>query len=375
MEKMAYCKPLLRGISAGCMLGLAGLLLGCASDPAPEVQDTRYFPPIGEAVWETADPGSLGWKTEELDGLYDFLEANGTRAFLVLHNGKIVVEQYWGRDVLGNVPFGRETAWYWASAGKAITAFMVGMAQQDGHLRLDDPASAYLGEGWTSMPPAREAGISVRHQLTMSTGLSYDVPDLNCTAPACLSYAADAGTQWYYHNAPYLLLKQVVSAATGMDYRTYTQERIGRRIGMGGAWRGDGLQDVYWSTARDMARFGLLVLHEGQWAGEALLSDKAYLRDMLSPSQAMNSAYGYLWWLNGQDAIIYPGLPDRFGLPLAANAPGDLRAAMGKNGQLLDIVPSEGLVVVRMGEAPDGALVPIAFHDEMWARIGRVLGK
>ena len=51
----------------------------------------------------------------------------------------------------------------------------------------------------------------------------------------------------------------------------------------------------------------------------------------------------------------------------------DLFAGMGKNGQFLDIIPSKNLVVVRMGEAPDGSLVPITFHNEMWEKINLVI--
>jgi hypothetical protein len=73
-----------------------------------------------------------------------------------------------------------------------------------------------------------------------------------------------------------------------------------------------------------------------------------------------------LWWLNGQSSIRYPGLPISFNAELASNAPSDLIAGAGKNGQFVDVIPSMNLVVIRMGEAPDGAAVPIQFHNEMW---------
>ena len=55
------------------------------------------------------------------------------------------------------------------------------------------------------------------------------------------------------------------------------------------------------------------------------------------------------------------------------DAPDDLFAAAGKNGQFLDVIPSENIVVVRMGEAPDGSLVPIQFHNEMWEKISDLI--
>jgi hypothetical protein len=74
-----------------------------------------------------------------------------------------------------------------------------------------------------------------------------------------------------------------------------------------------------------------------------------------------------LWWLNGKGKVIYPGLPNTFSSDIAPTAPADLFAAMGKNGQFIDVVPSQNLVVIRMGEAPDNSLVPVKFHDDMWA--------
>lgn len=69
------------------------------------------------------------------------------------------------------------------------------------------------------------------------------------------------------------------------------------------------------------------------------------------------------------------GLSTSFNTKLSSNTPNDLIAAMGKNGQFIDIVPSQNLVVIRMGEAPNGTLVPIEFNDEMWKKLNSVLNK
>jgi hypothetical protein len=60
-------------------------------------------------------------------------------------------------------------------------------------------------------------------------------------------------------------------------------------------------------------------------------------------------------------------------MPLSTNAPSDIFAAMGKNGQFIDVVPSRKIVVIRMGEAPDNSLVPITFHDDMWGKINSII--
>jgi hypothetical protein len=60
---------------------------------------------------------------------------------------------------------------------------------------------------------------------------------------------------------------------------------------------------------------------------------------------------------------------------LSENAPNDLFAGMGKNGQFVEIIPSKNFVVIRMGEAPDESLVPISFHNEMWEKIELVINE
>lgn len=86
-----------------------------------------YFPPISGTTWDSISPQSIGWCQEKIDSLYNYLDANNTKAFIVLKDGKIVLEKYFGT-------FDQNSLWYWASAGKTITSFMTGIAQQEGYL-------------------------------------------------------------------------------------------------------------------------------------------------------------------------------------------------------------------------------------------------
>lgn len=339
----------------------------------PSEEASLYFPPLTLDEWLETEPIDLGWNTTAIPSLLTYLEQNNTRAFIILKDGKIVVEEYFGSTILGTAPFKENSQWYWASAGKTLTATLVGIAQQEGSLNINDPTSNYLGTGWTSMQAEKEQLIQVQNQLTMTTGLDYEVSDLDCTLPSCLSYKTDPGQQWYYHNAPYTLLEKVVENATSTNYNAYTDQKIESKIGMNGQWRMTGYNNVYWSTARDMARFGLLILNEGKWESTVVLSDRDYYNQMVSTSQELNPSYGYLWWLNGKNAIVLLGLTSSFTVPLSENAPDDLFAGMGKNGQFVEVIPSQNIVVIRMGESPDGSLVPILFHDEMWEKINLVL--
>lgn len=321
-----------------------------------------YFPPVSGTQWDTLSPSSLGWCQDRIDSLYQFLEDKNTKSFIVLKDGRMVLEKYFGT-------YERDSIWYWASAGKSLAAFLVGMAQEQGHLDINDPVSDYLGVGWTSLTPTQEMSVTIRHQISMTTGFEYNVPDPDCLADSCLLYRTDPDSQWYYHNAPYRLVQDVVDSATGLRLWQYTAQQLGSSIGLGGFW----FQYVRWGKARDMARFGLLCLNEGVWDGDTILGDTAYFQAMVNTSNAHNASYGYLWWLNGKGSIIYPGFPLAFPFDLVPSAPADMYAALGKNDQKIYVVPSEGLVVVRQGNAADSIFAgPTTFDDDLWTMINNL---
>lgn len=312
-----------------------------------------YFPPTSGDGWATTDPTTLGYCTAGLDSLDTFLEASNSKAFILLKDGKIVHERYFGT-------FTSDSLWLWNSAGKSLTAFIVGLAQQDGFLDINEPTSTYLGTGWTMATPQQEAAITVRNQLTMTTGLDDGVPQQDCTDPECLLYKADAGTRWAYHNGPYTLLDGVIEGATGESLNVYKLRKLRASTGITGVYLQFGWNNVHASTPRSMARFGLLMLAEGSWDGTPILTDTAYFRQMITPSQTINPSYGYLWWLNGQDKFRLPGSQIDFTIPLMPGLASDAYAALGKNGQIISVTPSTNEVWIRMGEAPDGQSALVA---------------
>lgn len=324
-----------------------------------------YFPPIVGNTWDTLSPARFNYCQKRIDSLYAFLDSQGTKAFILLKDGKIVLEQYFGTHTV-NTPY------QWNSAGKTITSFMVGIAQQEGRLSISDTTSKYLGRGWTNCTPAQENAITVRHQLTMSSGLDDGVPDNYCTDDTCLIYKAPAGTRWAYHNAPYTLLDSVIRVATGVPLNTYINQKLKTPTGMTGAFYQVGYNNVFLSTARSMARFGLLILNKGKWNGRAVMTDTNYFNQMVNTSQQINKSYGYLWWLNGKQSFMVPQSQIVFPGPLFPHAPAETIAAMGKDGQFLNIVPSQNLVWLRMGEQPNSALVPFLLNDQIWEYINKL---
>lgn len=357
--------------------GLCGLLfltiVGCskgdkADNPVtdPDPNSTLYFPPTGADEWETVSMTELNWNTTAQEPLLNLLEENGTKAFIILKDGKIAMEAYFGN-------FSKDSIWYWASAGKTLTAFTVGIAQEKNLLNIENKTSFYLGEGWTTAITEKEDLIRVRHQLTMTSGLKDT--SFDCITPDCLEYLADAGTRWAYHNGPYTLLQKVVSEATNTPWSAFFNTHLRNKIGMNGFWTStNGDNSVYFSTARSMARFGLLNLNEGVWDSTTILADSDFIAHMKNTSQELNESYGYLWWLNGKESYMAPAVQLTFNGELIPNAPEDTFSGLGKNDQKLYVVPSIGLVVVRMGEdSGESLLGPSSFDNALWEKINDLI--
>jgi len=335
--------------------------------PASKAQ-SLYFPPLGAtANWESVSPSSLGWCSVKIDTLYNFLQKENTKGFIVLKDGKIVLEKYFGT-------FTKDSIWYWASAGKTITSFLIGHAQENGSLSIADVSSKYLGNGWTNCTTLQESKIKIRNQLSMTSGLDDGVSDNHCTKDTCLNYLADAGNRWAYHNAPYTLLEKVLETATGKKINLYTQSALMAKTGMNGLWFTLGYDNIFYSKVRSMARFGLLFQNKCVWAKDTLLKDTAYVNQMTNTSQTLNKGYGYLWWLNGKGSYMIPTLQTVIPGSYAPDAPADMFSGIGKNGQIVSISKSLGIVFVRMGNAPGTFIeVPTVFCNQIWKRLNDVM--
>src|SRR5262249_43615011 len=150
-----------------------------------------------------------------------------------------------------------------ASIQKSLVAFLMVMACERGLPAYDQPVSFYVGPGWSKATPEQESVITVRHLLTMSSGLNDS-----------LVYDAPAGTQWFYNTGAYSLLPRMLPTITGTDLQSLTASWLLAPVGMRESHWVDrpwarGMEAAntmgFATTARDLARFGLLVLAEGTW--------------------------------------------------------------------------------------------------------------
>ncbi|MCB0819239.1 MAG: serine hydrolase [Bacteroidetes bacterium] len=323
-----------------------------------------YYPPLSGSTWETISQNDLGWCPDSVQALIDYADLNNSKALIVLKDGKIALEHYFDT-------FTADSIWYWASAGKSLTAFLTGLAQEQGYLNINDTTSSYLGPGWTSLTSEQEEKITILNQLTMTTGLDDGYGDVDCTIDTCLQYLADPGTRWAYHNAPYTLIDPVIENATGVTMNNFLFTNLSLTTGIFGVYLYLDFNHVFFSTARSMARFGLLCQNNAIWNQNAILEDQDYFQNMVNPSQDLNKSYGYLWWLNGQESFMLPGLQTIFPGMLMPDSPADVYSAIGRDVQCVMISPSTGYVIVRMGEAPDGvsSLVPTILPNMLWKKV------
>jgi CubicO group peptidase (beta-lactamase class C family) len=347
------------------------VFLSCSTsnEPTPTpILEQMYFPPNdGSTTWETKSIADAGLKQSGVQPLLDFLNLKHTKGFIILINGRIVMENYFNGHS-ATLPF------YWASAGKTLTSSVTGIAQQEGLLNINNKVSQYIGTSWTNAPLVKENLITCKNLLTMTSGLDDAANDNvdptldDCVAPSCLVFKNDAGTRWAYDNV-YVKLQDVVASATGQTWNNYFNSKLKAKIGMDGQWIQSNNNSVYWSTTKSMARFGLLALNNGNWNGTQIINS-VYFNEATNTSQNLNLSYGYLWWLNGKSSAMVPSIQTVFQSSLIPNAPADMFCALGKNDQKIYVVPSKKMVVIRMGDAADASNFALTtFDNDLWIKL------
>ena len=291
---------------------------------------TDYFPPLA-GEWATVSAAEAGFTEAGLAEVLALVERSNSQSFVLTIDGRIVAEQYWqGADATTRRDI--------ASAQKSVTSTLVGLARDRGLLTLDQTVTSILGAGWSAAAAADEALITVRHLLTMTSGLD----------PVTLQRTRAPGTVWEYNTDAYQKLRPVLEAVTGTDINTLSGDWLFAELGIDAqSWyprpaAKDALGNVIWGlniTAREMVRFGLLAMRGGQWAGNQLTAPDWFAEAWTAIPQKAD--YGYLWWLLGKGRLGRRG------------APADLVAALGAQDQKIYVIPSTGLVLARQGGAAD----------------------
>lgn len=327
-------------LAAGVTLGL--LALGSGS---PRRLET--LGPVGTV--ELA--GSLEPRARAgLEGAVAFAGASDrTRSLIVWHRGRPVVEAYFH----GQIAVAPQNV---KSITKSLDALLVGLAVDRGLIEsVDDPVARYLPERMAAAGDPRLAGLTVRHLLTMTSGLAgvdygafQSSPDWNAFVLA-QPLARPPGERFEYDTPVTHLLSELVARVAGSDLTSFANRYLLAPIGAHiDTWRRGprgiemGGNDAY-LKATDLARLGELVRRGGEWEGRRVISAEwltaALTRQVVPPEPTINHGtvgvrgYGYLWWLIELDGE--PGW-----------------AALGHGGQYLAIFPARELVVVVTSHWP-----------------------
>ena len=328
-----------------------------------------YFPPNNDE-WETVSPESVGWDSRRLNAALDLAGTRDSTGVVILHQGRILAERYW--DAPDSATYNLFLQGYnaqghaiedVASAQKSVVAILAGIAQERGYLSLEDSVTEYLGEGWSQASSEQENAIRIQHLLSMNSGLAED-----------FSFEAEPGNKWFYNTPVYHSVMRVLMAATGLDRNGLTVGWISEPLGLQNTfwtprpWADAAIATGLSTTARELARFGLMIQAGGIWGDEVIIEDSSFLDDMLTPSQSDNPAYGLLWWLNGQGFSRSPGeRAIRREGALIPEAPADLVAMQGAGDRKLYLVPSLNLVVTRLGYT--GGTLASSFNAAFWEEL------
>ena len=313
------------------------------------------------------------WSVEGLEALAAYAEEQNTSHLLIYHEGRALFDRRWspsGRRyerLLEGYNNRDEPIEDVASVQKSVISLLVLIALDRRLLDLNESVSAYLGDSWSDADSF--AAIRVVHLLSMTSGLNVRLK--RTEAP---------GKVWAYNTRAYALLVSILERVSGKDIQDLTHAWLTEPLGMADSrWvtrkrlpqSADANTLGFVTTAPDLVKLGSFMLsvlaesNAGQEVAVELQLDRALLEQSLTPSQMMNRAYGWLWWLNG-----YPTTNplDQGGSwrSLIPPAPSDLFAAQGALGRKLYVVPSLDLVIARLGAKPAAD-----FNAQFWQLLMR----
>ncbi|MFC9998677.1 serine hydrolase domain-containing protein [Nocardia sp. NPDC127526] len=315
--------------------------------------------PVDGGEFPRAAPEAVGLDPVAVRDAVAFTEGRTTRSIRIYRHGYLVAAG--DRDAVR--AHGVRPVW---SASKSVLAMVTGRAAALGLLELDDPIGRYV-----TAADARHRDITVRHLLNQSSGLAFRtlrelaVPVYDQVGLALTAEPKHApGTYFEYAQAPLSLLGHVISRAAGMDSVEFAQRELFTPLGIEPKqwWVAkDRAGHPYWAglvflSAHNLARLGHVLLREGQW-GERELLTADFVRQARTPAPT-NPGYGFLLWLNAATDTITCRAPIRSILdrPVIASAPADTYLFSGMFDQIVAIIPSLDMVIVRTGQVPNRTL-------------------
>ncbi|CAI2766179.1 serine hydrolase domain-containing protein [Flavobacterium collinsii] len=270
-------------------------------------------------------------------------KAKRTRAVVVLYKDKLIGEKY-------DTGFSKDSKILGWSMTKSIVSSAFGVLAKQRKIDIYKPAP--IAE-WQN--DDRKI-ITINDLLHMNSGLEWEEDYTKiCDATEMLFQAEDMGkvqmdkpakykpnSHWYYSSGTTNLLSRILRSQfkTQQEYLDFWYSAVIDKIGMNSMIVEQDMSGIFvgssyaWATARDWSKFGLLYLHKGNWNGEQVLEEN-WVKYTATPTNTSNGGYGAQFWLNAGGKF-----PD---------APRDMFYCNGYQGQMVAIIPSLDMVIVRMG--------------------------
>ena len=319
-EENRRCRSLLTWVG---VISVLSMLAGCV--PSLDDLEAIDYTPLARDDWEVSTPEAQGMDPMLLAKLYyHAAELETLYGLLVIKNGYLIAEDYFNIGAIAQLS-GRQ------SMTKSVTSALVGIALDQGYLSsVDQKMLEFFPEFADQITDPRKEQITIRHLLQMRAGypdeerespyldLLYFVPNWRIWLPHLVDFplSSDPGADFRYSNLTSHLLGVIVARASDTSLKSFAQENLFSPVGgVVGDWTSDadgynfGCIEIH-VTARDMAKFGLLYLNEGEYAGNQIIS-AGWVRDSLQRySEGINFTgwlssrygsfrdlgYGYQWW-------------------------------------------------------------------------------
>jgi CubicO group peptidase (beta-lactamase class C family) len=300
----------------GILLISLGFLSGCVSD-APFKFVGSTVPEQLNDGWEVASPEEVDISQEALNQVYSAFVSEdryyNAKSLLVVKSGKLVFEAYC------RTPKDRDRYGHVQSATKSVTSLLFGIAMTAGYIdSLDQPLYSVIPDKFPPDPLKRS--ITLRHLLTMTSGLSFDNDDFSLEIYADKPgdpvkhilkkpLYAPPGEKFYYRDADPHLVSYAIQRLTGKSEEEWAEERLFGPLG---------IRDYYWDSdhtgtttgayglhlkPRDLAKIGQMVLDHGRWQGRQVVDSSWVAASTQKQVETDHKTephvyhYGYYWWI------------------------------------------------------------------------------
>ncbi|HEY9763574.1 MAG TPA: serine hydrolase [Trichocoleus sp.] len=340
--------------------------------PDDEVTAVNWYKPLQRVAGKPGQPLPLAIPQEQtippdaLEEVVSYAQAQNSSALLILHRGKLVLEQYWQGYTSSSVSNSM-------SMSKSVLALLIGIAIQEGHIgSVDDPVSRYLPE-WSK---DSRSDLTIEDLLYMQSGLRNDDRTDTASSDLVKMYLSSKVDQvalqvpqleiprqrYDYNNVNSQILSIILERATGEPYADYLSTRLWQPLqaSNGFVWldRPGGTAKPFcclFATPHDWVRLGQMLLNQGK-VGQRQVVPADWLDRMLTPSP-IEPTYGYHIWLKARTKE-FPNVDQAASTAFVAP---DTFYLDGRGLQRVYVIPSQDLVIVRIGEQPenwDDATIP-----------------